>query len=78
MKFSAVFVVIALLALQSAPRINFVATAQQSGNNATLDGKYPSRVMNAPSQLCPHELNREGVRIQVKEDVHSILQSKHN
>ena len=53
MKFSAVLVVVALLALQSAPRINFVATAQQSGNNATLDAKYPSRVMNAPSQLCP-------------------------
>ena len=49
--------------------------AQQSGNNATLDAKYPSRVMNAPSQLCTRDLNREGVRIQVK-DVHSILRNK--
>ena len=82
MKFSAVLVVIALLALQSAPRISFVAKAQQSGNtdgtssNTTLDVKYPSQVMTAPSQLCPRDLNREGVRIQVKEDVHSILRNK--
>ena len=82
MKFSAVLVVIALLALQFVPRNTFVAKAQQSGNtdgtssNATLDVKYPSRVMNAPSQLCPQDLNREGVRIEVKEDVHSILRSK--
>ena len=82
MKFSAVLVVIALLALQSAPRSSFVARAQQSGNtdgtssNATLVTKYPSQVMNAPSQLCPRDLNREGVRIQVKEDVHSILRNK--
>ena len=76
MKFSLVLMVVALLALQSALRINFVTTAQQSGNNATLDAKYPSRVMNAPSQLCPRELNREGVRIQVKEDIHSILRNK--
>ena len=78
MKYSPDLVVIALLALQSAPRNTFVARAQQSGNtdgtssNATLDVKYPSRVMNAPSQLCTRDLNREGVRIQVK-DVHSIL-----
>ena len=82
MKFSAVVVVTALLALQSAPRISFVARAQQSGNtdgtssNATLDAKYPSRVMSAPNQLCPRDLNREGVRIQVKEDVHSILRNQ--
>ena len=82
MKFSAVLVVTALLTLQSAPRISFVARAQQPGNtdgtssNATLDAKYPSRVMTAPNQLCPRDLNREGVRIQVKEDVHSILCSK--
>ena len=82
MKFSAVIVATALLALQSAPRISFVAKAQQSGNtdrtssNATLDAKYPSRVMTAPNQLCPRDLNREGVRIQVKEDVHSILRNK--
>ena len=82
MKYSPDLVVIALLALQSAPRISFVARAQQSGNtdgtssNATLDVKYPSQVMNAPSQLCPRDLNREGVHIQVKEDVHSILRNK--
>ena len=81
MKFSAVLAVTAFLALQSAPRNTFVARAQKSGStgtssNATLDNKYPSRVMNAPSQLCPRDLNREGVRIQVKEDVHSILRSK--
>ena len=69
MKFSAVVMVTALLALQSAPRISFVARAQQSGNtdgtssNATLNAKYPSRVMTAPNQLCPRDLNREGVRI---------------
>ena len=81
MKYSPDLVVIALLALQSAPRNTFVARAQQSGNtdgtssNATLDVKYPSRVMTAPSQFRARDLNREGVCIQVK-DVHSILRNK--
>ena len=82
MKLSPYLVVIALLSLQSVSRNTFAARAQQSGNtdgtssNATMDNKCPSRVMNAPSQLCPQDLNREGVRIQVKEDVHSILRNK--
>ena len=69
MKFAAVLVVIAL---QSALRNTFVARAQQSGN-ATLVVRYPPRVMTAPNQLCPSELDREDVRSQVKEDIQSIL-----
>ena len=71
-----------LLALQFAPRNTFVAKAQKSENtdgtssNATLDAKYSSRVRTAPSQLCPRDLNREGVRIQVEQDIHSILHNK--
>ena len=63
MKYSPDLVVIALLALQFVPRNTFVARAQKSGNtdgtssNATLDVKYPSQVMNAPSQLRARVLN---------------------
>ena len=32
--------------------------------------------MTAPSQLCPRDLNQEGVRIQVEQDIHSILHNK--
>ena len=71
MKFAAVLVVIAL---QSALRNTFVARAQQSGN-ATLVVRYPPRVMTAPNQLCPSELDREDVRSQVKEDIQSILRN---
>ena len=68
--------------MQFAPRNTFVAKAQKSENtdgtssNATLDAKYSSRVRTAPSQLCPRDLNREGVRIQVEQDIHSILHNK--
>ena len=82
MRFAAVLMVIALLTLLSAPRISFVARAQQSGNtdgtssNATLPIKYPPRVMTTSNQLCPRDLDREGVRSQVKEDIHSILRNQ--
>ena len=71
MKFAAMLVVIAL---QSAMRNTFVARAQQSGN-VTLVVRYPPRVMTAPNQLCPSEVDREGVRSQVKEDIQSILRN---
>ena len=82
MKFSAVLVVTAFLALQSAPRKNSEARVQQSENtdgtssNATLVVRYPPRVMTAPSQLCPSNLDQEGVRIQVEQDIRSILCNK--
>ena len=82
MKFSAVLLVTAFLALQSAPRINFVARVQQSGNtdgtssNATLVTKYPPRVMTAPNQLCPSDLDQDDAHIQVEQDIHFILHNK--
>ena len=53
-------------------RNTFVARAQQS-ENATLVVKYPYRVMTAPNQLCPSEVDRENIHSQVKEDIQSIL-----
>ena len=82
MKFSAVLVVTAFLALQSAPRKNSEARVQQSENtdgtssNATLVVRYPPRVMTAPSQLCPSDLDQDGARIQVEQDIHAILHNK--
>ena len=82
MKFAVLLMVIALLTLQYASRSTFIARAQQSENtdatssNATLPIKYPPRVMTAPNQLCPRDLDREGVRSQVKEDIHSILRNQ--
>ena len=72
MKFSAVLVVMASLALQSSPRNTSEVGAQQSGNtdgvsnNATLVVRYPPQVMTAPNQLCPSELEQDGPGIHNK------------
>ena len=91
MRFAAVLMVIALLTLLSAPRISFVASAQQSGSmdrtnsnrntdetssNVTLPIKYPPRVMTAPNQLCLPDLNQEDIRSQVEEDIYSIFSNQ--
>ena len=80
MKFSAELVVIAFLALQSAPRNTSEVGAQQSENtdgvssNSTLVVRYPPQVMTAPNQLCPSDLDQDGSHIQVEQDILSILQ----
>ena len=82
MKFSAELVVIAFLALQSAPRNTSEVGAQQSENtdgvssNSTLVVRYPPQVMTAPNQLCPSDLDQDGSHIQVEQDILSILQNK--